>query len=288
MSSCYNYELLNLKLGSKESCFIFYHTCREMNISHLLQKFCICFTNRNDHLFSFCKTLWRSEGLGYKLWIYKYYNLVKLNRLRRCEKIYQHYCIYTQHFKTLFKKYNANWTSKSCWIWVEHTVVLASDVTPTERWLNVWCIWHTKVETLQEFQSCRQIGWIIQDFQLTCVTHSLTFPLETKMAWCQTPSRKKKAVMFTTVTTNAYQDQINRFRFKVRGIESFKYVREFYTPVCYCGEISMLQNVMLNETNCDWMFDMSVKWPHGRALDNESYHRFQTFSRQSEGLATRD
>ncbi len=33
---------------------------------------------------------------------------------------------------------------------------------------------------------------------------------------------------------------------------------------------------------------MSVKRPHGRALANESYDRFQTLSRQSEGLATRD
>ncbi len=35
----------------------------------------------------------------------------------------------------------------------------------------------------------------------------------------------------------------------LRGIESLKCVREFYTPVCYCGKISMPQNVMLNETN---------------------------------------
>ncbi len=38
----------------------------------------------------------------------------------------------------------------------------------------------------------------------------------------------------------------------------------------------------LNKTNSDWLFDMSV---HGRALTNESCH---LFSRQSEGLATRD
>ncbi len=73
---------------------------------------------------------------------------------------------------------------------------------------------------------------------------SLTFHLETKMPWRQTPSQKKKAVVFTTVTTNAYQDQLNAgFSkvceiFKVRGIESLKYVREFYTPACYCGDIS--------------------------------------------------
>ncbi len=67
------------------------------------------------------------------------------------------------------------------------------------------------------------------------------------MPWHQTPSRKKKAVVFTNVTTNAYQDQLHAgFSkvceiFKVCGIESLKYVREFYTPVCYCGDISKHQ-----------------------------------------------
>ncbi len=126
------------------------------------------------------------------------------------------------------------------------------------------------------------------------MSRSLTFRLETKMRWRQTPSRKKKAVVFTTGTTSAYQDQLNaRFSklceiFKVRGTESLKYVREFYTLVCYCGDISTPRNVTLNETNCDWLFDMSLKRPHGRALANESYYTFQTFSRQSEGLATQD
>ncbi len=56
------------------------------------------------------------------------------------------------------------------------------------------------------------------------------FRLETKMLWHQTPSRKKKPIVFTNVTANAYQDQINaRFSkeweiFKVRSIESLKYV----------------------------------------------------------------
>ncbi len=95
---------------------------------------------------------------------------------------------------------------------------------------------------------------------------------ETKMPWCQTPSRKKD-VVFTNVTTNAYQGQLNAgFSkvceiFKVRGIESLKYIREFHTPVCYCGDISTARNVTLNETNYDWLFG-----PHGRALANESGH----------------
>ncbi len=177
---------------------------------------------------------------------------------------------------------------------ISANIVSAPDVTPTDRWLNVWCIWHTYLETFQECRSRRRIGWIIQDFRETCVSRSLTFRLETKMPWHQTPSRKKKAVVFTNVTTNAYQDQLHAgFSkvceiFKVCGIESLKYVREFYTPVCYCGDISKHQNVTLNETNCDWLFDMSVKRPHGRALANKTCHLFQNFSCQSEGLATRD
>ncbi len=91
-----------------------------------------------------------------------------------------------------------------------------------ERWLNVWCIWHTKVETLQELRSRPLICWIIQDFRQMCVSRSLTFLLETKMPWRQTPSRKNKAVVFTNVTTNAYQDQINAGFSKVCEIFSLR------------------------------------------------------------------
>ncbi len=107
-----------------------------------------------------------------------------------------------------------------------------------DRWLNVWCIWHTYLETLQECWSLHRIGWIIQDFRKTCVSRSLTFRLETKMPQRQTPSRKKKAVVFIA-TMSAYQDQLNAgFSkvceiFKVRSIESLKYVREFHTLSYY-------------------------------------------------------
>ncbi len=66
------------------------------------------------------------------------------------------------------------------------------------------------------------------------MSRSLTFHLETKMPWCQTLSRKKKSIMFTNVTANAYQGKLNvGFSkvceiFKVYGIESFKYIREFH------------------------------------------------------------
>ncbi len=92
---------------------------------------------------------------------------------------------------------------------VSLSLVSASNVTPTDRWLNVWCIWYSYLETLQECRSRRRTGWIIQDFRETCVLHFLTFPLETKMLWCQTSSWKKKAFMFTNVMANAYQGQLN-------------------------------------------------------------------------------
>ncbi len=44
-------------------------------------------------------------------------------------------------------------------------VVSASDITPTEHWLNVWCIWHTFLETLQECRSHHLTGWIKPDFR---------------------------------------------------------------------------------------------------------------------------
>ncbi len=45
-------------------------------------------------------------------------------------------------------------------------------------------------------------------------------------------------------------------KYLVCSIESLKYVWEFYTPVCYCGDISTPKNMTLNETNCDWLFDV--------------------------------
>ncbi len=131
------------------------------------------------------------------------------------------------------------------------------------------------------------------------------FPRDVCVAFFNVPPGNKDAVMpnpltkeesrrVYNVTTSTYQDQLNAgfskvcVIFKVRGIESLKYICEFHTPVWYCGDISTYRNVTLNETNCDWLFDMSVKWPHGWALANKCCHLFQTFSRQSEGLAMRD
>ncbi len=78
------------------------------------------------------------------------------------------------------------------------------------------------------------------------------------MPWRQTPSRKKKAGVFTNVMANPYQGRLNAgFSkvceiFKVCTIESLKYIREFHIIIhikCYCGDISTSQKVTLNETN---------------------------------------
>ncbi len=67
--------------------------------------------------------------------------------------------------------------------------------------------------------------------------------------------------------TSACQDQLNAEfskvceNFKVRGIESLKYVREFYTPVCYCGDISTPVNMTWNKMKRDWVLYLSVIWP---------------------------
>ncbi len=112
------------------------------------------------------------------------------------------------------------------------------------------------------------------------------------MPWCQTPSRKKKAVVFTTVTTDAYQDQLNAGVSKVCEIFKFRHrifkIRPRVLHTGFIVDISTPRNVTLNETKCDWLLDMSVKRHNVRALTNENCHLFQTFSPQSEGLATRD
>ncbi len=69
-------------------------------------------------------------------------------------------------------------------------------------------------------------------------------------------SRKKKAAVFTTVTTSAYQDQLTAgfFKvfeiFKVCGIESVKFVWELL------GRHFHARNMTLNEMNCDLLFDI--------------------------------
>ncbi len=54
------------------------------------------------------------------------------------------------------------------------------------------------------------------------------------------------------------------------------------------GDISTPQNVMRHKAKRDWLLYLSVIWLLGRALAIQTGQTSQTFSRQSEGLATRD
>ncbi len=62
-------------------------------------------------------------------------------------------------------------------------IVSTSDVTPTERWLNVWCIWHSFLETLQECRSRHLTSLIKPDFWETRVSRLFSVRRETKMPW---------------------------------------------------------------------------------------------------------
>ncbi len=95
---------------------------------------------------------------------------------------------------------------------VKRQVVSASDVRPMNHWLNVWCIWHTKVETLHEFQSRHQIGWIIHYFRGdVCVAFFNVPPGKQDTV---TPNERRKPSCLQTVMTRAYQDQLNAGIFK--------------------------------------------------------------------------
>ncbi len=110
-----------------------------------------------------------------------------------------------------------------------------------------------------------------------CVAFFNILP-ENKDAVAPNPSRKKKAVVFLNVTANAYQVQLNAgFSkvceiFKVCGIESLKYIREFHTPVCYCGNNTTHRNVTLNVNvigclTCRSNGLMGGPWPMNEAID---------------------
>ncbi len=45
---------------------------------------------------------------------------------------------------------------------------------------------------------------------------------------------------------------------KVHSIDSLENIQEFYTPVCYCGDISTPLNMMQHKTKCDWLHYLSI------------------------------
>ncbi len=73
-------------------------------------------------------------------------------------------------------------------------LVSASGVTPTERWLNVWCIWHT---FWKHFRSVKVVIWLVELNRISGRCVFIFGPPGNKDAVAQNPSRKKKAFVFT-------------------------------------------------------------------------------------------
>ncbi len=143
-----------------------------------------------------------------------------------------------------------------------------------DRWLNVWCIWHTYLETLHECRSHHWIGWIIQDFRETCVAF-FNVPPGNKDAVALNPLTKEESRRVYNCDDKRLSGSTTRwFQKYVKYLKVRHRIFKIRPRVSHTGLVlwwhSTPLNVTLNETNCDWLFDMSLKRHHGRDLANES------------------
>ncbi len=114
------------------------------------------------------------------------------------------------------------------------------------------------------------------------------------MSWCQTPSWKKKAVVFTTVTMSAYQDQLNAGVSKVwEKMSSLQHrIFQICQRVLHTGLLlwwhfhAHKHDAAQNET---WLVALPVShMASWLGLGQSNRSKFPDRLRQSEGLATRD
>ncbi len=128
--------------------------------------------------------------------------------------------------------------------WFIYTVS-ASDVRPTNRWLNVRCTRRTKWQSIDEFWSrYHRTGWIQQAFRGNAFFHvsHLMGHLHTELFWRQTLSWK-----FTTLTMIAYQDQLNAGFSELRDVHSTTFLNEWFvgcTVMYYCKDIDFFMPQM--------------------------------------------
>jgi len=126
--------------------------------------------------FSFlsCKHLTRAGAI----WVHDFHTLSPCNSATN-------YCML--FWPCLGWGYNVHWNNNYLCSWpFLHNI--------GSCWLNMWWIWYTKLETLQEFQSRHLIGWVLFLGDV-CDTFCLMVHLETNMPWRQTPLWKKQAVV---------------------------------------------------------------------------------------------
>ncbi len=132
------------------------------------------------------------------------------------------------------------------WWWSTLTLVSASDITPTDCWLNVTA--HLAGNTSGVSKSSSD--WLnYTGFPGDVCVAFFNVPPGNKYAVTLKPPHKRRKPSCLQLTASACQDQLNTGftkvceKCKVRGIESLKYVWEFYTPVCYCDDFSTPLNM---------------------------------------------
>ncbi len=148
---------------------------------------------------------------------------------------------------------------------VTNIVVSASDVMPTDRWLNIWCIWHTKSGNTSGV-SKSSLDWL----------NYTGFPGDVRVAFFNVPPGNKDAVTPNPLTKEESHRVYNGDDKRLSGSNKrwiFKSMwniknsqhrifqirpRVLHTDIvpllwrhCYCGDISTPRNVTLNKANCD-------------------------------------
>ncbi len=113
--------------------------------------------------------------------------------------------------------------------------------------------WTSDAYGTQKWKHFRSFEVVIGLVELYRISGRCVYRVLKRFAWKQRcrdakPPRKRIKSSCLQLWLNAGFSKVCEI-LKVCSIESFKYVREFYTPVCYCGDISMPRNVTLDETN---------------------------------------
>ncbi len=110
-----------------------------------------------------------------------------------------------------------------------------------------------------------------------CVRFFNVLP-ETKRPWRQTPSRKKKAVVFTTVTTDAYQDQLNA-GFSKECENTLKYIYIINATFPRLDMWRWTKRTVIGCVTCRWNGLMGGPWSMKAAIYCRTYSRQSGYAR---------
>ncbi len=166
----------------------------------------------------------------------------------------------------------------SYYLWESGTLVSASDVMPTDRWLNIWCIWHTYLETLQEFEVviglvelCRISG--------RCVCHVLYCSAWKQRCRGAKPPHERRKPLFSNCDGECLSGSTKRCIFKSMWNIWHLQHRLFKIRLRVSHNRSLIvatfprpETWRWTKRTVTWLFDMSVKglmggpWPMKAAI----------------------